>query len=347
MIAQTNDLIALMSRQDLQTLISHSNFSMKQFRKLLKRATALSQSFLDDGDYVDPGAVWQLLSLVGYEVEDELLGLCTRPVPPGTAELMVARALQEPTLGEALNAFANAANILWPDIHVETKLRHDELHFCMSSTAEYLDARQIYLELACIPFYCTFQWLADTEFPACRFRTAGHRPSGALHLLAILDCPVQFQGEGVDIVLPRSVTSLTTTKKPLADWRGDIYQIYLNVLEKRKNSFSTPRLQSYVTKALRSGIKSQRLIAASAGLSVATLRRNLAMERTSFRELSDRVFRESVNTLIASGEPVEAIAEQMKYADARSFRRAFQRVFGVNPSTFRKDSSPRPACLVR
>src|SRR5687768_15168067 len=142
MIARTNDLIALMSRQDLQTLISHSNFSTKQFRRLLQRATDLSKSFLDDGDYVDPGAVWQLLSLVGYEVEDELLGLCTRPVPPGTAELMVARALQEPTLGEALNAFANAANILWPDIHVETKLRHDELHFCMSSTAEYLDARQ-------------------------------------------------------------------------------------------------------------------------------------------------------------------------------------------------------------
>jgi AraC-like DNA-binding protein len=343
MIARTKDLIALMSLKDLQTLIARSNCSMARFRELLAQSTALSQSFSNDDEYVDPGVVWQMLSLIGYEVDDEVLGLCSHRVPPGSAELMVARALQEPTLGEAINAFANSANILWPDIHVETKTRLDELHFCMSSKREYLDARQIYLEVACIPFYCTFQWLSDTEFPARRFRTAANRPSGALHLLAILDCGVQFEGEGVDIVLPRSVASLPTTKKPLADWRSDIYQIYLNILQNRKNSVSTPRLQSYVTKALRSGIKSQRLIAASAGLSVATLRRNLAMERTSFRELSDRVFGETVNTLIASREPVEAIAAQMKYADARSFRRAFRRVFGVNPSKFRKSGRSREA----
>ena len=82
---------------------------------------------------------------------------------------------------------------------------------------------------------------------------------------------------------------------------------------------------------------SQESIADSAGISVATLRRNLALERTSFRELRDHVFRESVSTSIASGEPIEAVAERMHYADARSFRRAFQRVFGVNPSAFRKD----------
>ena len=337
MIAQTNDLIALMSRKDLRTLIEQANYSMDHFAELLERSAELSPSFSNDDEYVDPGLVWHLLSSIGYEVDDEFLGLCAQRVAPGTTELMVARAMQEATLGEAIAAFASAANILWPDVHVECKYRLDELHFCMSCKREYLEARQIYLELACIPFYCTFQWLVDTEFPALRFRTASNRPSGAIHLLAILDCGVQFEGEGVDIVLPKSVASLPTAQRRFADWRSDIYQIYLNIVEKRKNRFSTPRLRSYVTTALRSGIRSQHLIAASAGISVATLRRNLDMERTSFRSLSDHVFRVAVGTFVASGEPVESIAARMRYADARSFRRAFQRVFGVNPSAFRKD----------
>ena len=149
---------------------------------------------------------------------------------------------------------------------------------------------------------------------------------------------MRFEGKGVDIVFPRSVESLVIPKRSLAGWQHEIYQIFLDILEQRKKIFSRSPLQSYVIKALRCGLRSQQLVAASAGISVATLRRNLAMERTSFSEISDHVFRETVSLLIAYGESVETIAAQMGYADARSFRRAFQRVFGVNPSTFRNNS---------
>tara|TARA_R110001592_G_scaffold363372_1_gene686081 strand:- start:197918 stop:198943 length:1026 start_codon:yes stop_codon:yes gene_type:complete len=337
MIAETNNPIAQISMQDLRALMEKSSYGVDHFPDLLERSGAPSSSFSVSDDYVDSGMVWTVLSSVGHQVGDEFLGLSTHPVAPGSTQLMVARAMQEPTLGEAMSAFAGAANILWPDVHSELKYRLDEMHYCMTFKNGSLDARQIFLELACIPFYCTFQWLADTKFPVIRFRTANCRPSGVIHHLAAPDCAVQFEGEGVDIVLSKSVAKLPTTNRSLADWRSEIYQIFLNILEKRKSGFTTPRLQTYVVNALRSGMTSQDMIAVSAGISVATLRRTLALERTSFRELRDHVFRESVSTLIASGEPIEMIAEKMKYADARSFRRAFQRVFGVNPSAFRKD----------
>ncbi|MEQ9586720.1 MAG: AraC family transcriptional regulator ligand-binding domain-containing protein [Parvibaculaceae bacterium] len=337
MIAQNNELIALMPKADLLTLVGQSTYDMAHVPDLLDRVAALSPLVSSSDDYVDSGMVWHLLASIGYEVDDEFLGLSTHRVPPGSTELMIARAMQEPTLGEAIRAFAHSVNILWPDVHAEAKIRLDELHFSMSCKGEYLEARQIFLEIACIPFYCIFEWLADSRFPVLRFRLDSNRPSGAVHQLAVLDCGVQFEGSGVNIVLPRNVESLATSKRKLAGWQPEIYQIFLDILEKRKKSFSTLSLQSYVMKALRCGIRSQQLVAASAGISVATLRRNLAMERTSFSEISDHVFRETVAMLIAHGEPVEAIAVKMGYADARSFRRAFQRVFGVNPSTFRKD----------
>lgn len=337
MIAQNNDLIALMPKSDLLTLIGQSSYDMDHVPELLDRAAALSPLVSNSDAYVDSGMVWHLLVSIGNEVDDEFLGLSTHRVPQGSTELMVARAMQEATLGEAMRAFANALNILWPDVHAEIKIRLDELHFTLTCKGDYVEARQIFLEIACIPFYCVFEWLADSRFPVLRVRTDSHRPSGAVHQLAILDCGVQFEGKGVDIVLPRSVESLPVAKRSLAGWQPDIYQIFLDILENRKKTFSTSSLQSYVVKALRIGIRSQQLVAASAGISVATLRRNLAMERTSFSEISDHVFRETVSMLIAYGEPVEAIAAKMGYADARSFRRAFQRVFGVNPSSFRKD----------
>lgn len=336
MTAETDELIALISMKDLQLLMERSNYTVDQIADLLERSGAPFPPFSSSDEYLDPAMVWHLLSTVGYQVGDEFLGLSSRLVAPGSTELMVARAMQEPTLGEAIGAFAGAVNILWPDVHAELKFRLDEIHFCMTCKDGSLDARQIFLELACIPFYCTFQWLANAEFPVIRFRTADSRPSRAIHFLAVLDCGVQFEGEGVDIVLPRSVATLPTTHRSLADWRSGIYGIFQNIFEHRKNGFSTSRLQSYVKNALRSGVRSQYLIAASAGISVATLRRNLALERTSFRELSDHVFRDMVSSLMASGEPVESIADQVGYADARSFRRAFLRVFGMNPSKFRE-----------
>ena len=338
MIAQNNDLIALMPKADLLSLIAQSTYDMDHVPELLDRAAALSPLVSNSDDYVDVGMVWHLLISIGAEVDDEFLGLSGQRVPQGSTELMVARAMQEPTLGEAMRAFAQSLNILWPEVHAEIKIRLDELHFSMTCKGEYEEARQIFLEIACIPFYCIFEWLADSRFPVLRFRIDSNRHSGAVHQLAVLDCGVRFEGKGVDIVFPRSVESLVIPKRSLAGWQHEIYQIFLDILEQRKKIFSRSPLQSYVIKALRCGLRSQQLVAASAGISVATLRRNLAMERTSFSEISDHVFRETVSLLIAYGESVETIAAQMGYADARSFRRAFQRVFGVNPSTFRNNS---------
>src|SRR5688572_12788174 len=175
-VVETRNRPARISMKDLRALMEKSSYGVDNFPGLLDRSGAPSSSFSSGDDYVDSGTVWTLLSSIGQQVGDELLGLSTHPVAPGSTELMVARAMQEPTLGAAISAFAGAANILWPDVHSEVKFRLGEMHYCMAFKDGSVDARQIFLELACIPFYCTFQWLADTQFPVIRFRTANGRP---------------------------------------------------------------------------------------------------------------------------------------------------------------------------
>jgi AraC-like DNA-binding protein len=338
MLAENKELIALMPASDLLLLIEHSDFDVNDFSQLLARVGAPSNLLSEKGGYLDPALVWHLLSSIGYELNDECLGLLSHRVAVGSFELMIARAMQEPTFGEALAAFADAANILWPDVDVQLKRRLDEFHFSMScdNPKLSLDAIQIFLELVCVTFFCIFQWLADAELPVARIRIAGSRPSNAIQLLAALNCPVQFEGKGVDVVFNSSVATLETTKRSFANCLEETFEILLNILQVRKQSFTSIELQASVRKALSSGITSQSAIAASVTMSVATLRRRLAMEGVSFRELSDQVFRESASTLIAKGDSIEVIAAKMGYAEARSFRRAFQRVFDASPSEIRK-----------
>src|SRR5690606_39762083 len=98
---------------------------------------------------------------------------------------------------------------------------------------------------------------------------------------------------------------------------------------------SGPESRGLAEPALREGTRARRAVAGSAGMSVATRRRKLGREGTSFRALCDRILAEAARQHIDSGATVEEIADRMGYRDARSFRRAFQRVLGQTPAAYR------------
>lgn len=341
------DLMALMPASELKVLIDESGYDQKNVPRLLARAGAPATLFSDSGEYLNSEFVWRLLSIVGYDLDDECLGFFNRPVRSGSTELMIARAMQEPTMGRAMAAFAKAGKILWPDMGLQFRRRNGELHFSLTCKNLHAlpDAAQIFLEIACIPFFCIFQWLTDEEIHATRVHIAHSRPDNAVHLLAALNCPVLFDGEGVEIIFPESIADLPTAKRVLSQWGRGILEVLIEAQQKHNQSFASQKLQTLVRGALHRGIRSQSAIANSVAMSVATLRRRLMMEKTSFRELSDQVFRETVVALIARGDSIETITAKAGYADARSFRRAFQRVFDVSPSDLRKSIKGEQAKL--
>lgn len=78
-------------------------------------------------------------------------------------------------------------------------------------------------------------------------------------------------------------------------------------------------------------------VAAEFNMSGRTLRRRLIAQGVSFDGLLDQVRHQRALELIRSGAyPVERIAAAVGYRDARSFRRAFKRWTGCNPSEFRR-----------
>jgi AraC-like DNA-binding protein len=79
------------------------------------------------------------------------------------------------------------------------------------------------------------------------------------------------------------------------------------------------------------------------GGSATTLRRRLAAEGISFREIKDSCRREiSLDLLSRSSLSVEEIAERLDYCDSDAFRRAFRQWVGMPPSRDRAEAKTRP-----
>lgn len=78
-------------------------------------------------------------------------------------------------------------------------------------------------------------------------------------------------------------------------------------------------------------------VARTFGMAERTLRRQLAAEGVSWRQLLDEVRAgKAVELLVGSGQPVERIAQKMGYAETASFIRAFRRWHGVTPAAYRR-----------
>jgi len=327
-----NELIALMPTSDLLELAASAGYTKASLKRLLERVGIPQNLFERSSGFAEPDEFWRLFSAMGVELDDEQFGLGEYPMPSGTTELIIARALHEETLGQALFSMAHAANIVYRNLEMRVSHRRNETRVSLKFKGTSTPAKQILLELTCIPYHSIFCWLVDAPLQASRIRTAGFRASNTVSLLGIFDCVLEFHGTGVEISYPREVDKLPVTQKSLANWRNDLHRVFLQNMVWRKKNFLASEMRSYVESALRKGVKSQSAIAASAAMSVATLRRKLSIERTSFRALSDTVLHETVLNHLETGLSIEEIAVQLGYSDSR------RRVFGQNPSELKRSA---------
>lgn len=91
--------------------------------------------------------------------------------------------------------------------------------------------------------------------------------------------------------------------------------------------------------ARRSTITDQEDVARELHVSVRTLRRQLADEGTSFRELSSEVGRLLAEELLATGLSVEEVAHRLGYSGASAFTHAFRRWHDTTPGRYARARS--------
>ena len=186
----------------------------------------------------------------------------------------------------------------------------------------------------------TLEFLADARFSGASGRVI-HEPclsEGVDRLL--FDAPIAYGQNEVALLIPRP-----HVRRPLAVRPADLPQFFRQILPLTLGATrSVPGMSAMVAGLIRDRkqapgwdeIRRDR-VAALLGVSEATLRRRLAAEGVTFRQVRDEVYDALALEWLERGDvPIRTIAERLGFSDTFAFRRFFLRRHKLPPSAFRE-----------
>ena len=150
-------------------------------------------------------------------------------------------------------------------------------------------------------------------------------------------CPVGFSSDKARIWIPNEYLAIRMpTADPVAHrmYRGQCDAL----LQSRSQSSDglAERVRAHLS-LFSDSFPVAHEVAAALGISERTLRRQLDVDETSFRQLLDEVRADKARRLLGGGGvSVDVVARQLGYAEPASFIRAFQRWTGTTPAAYRR-----------
>ncbi|WP_326536075.1 AraC family transcriptional regulator [Pseudorhodoferax sp.] len=278
-----------------------------------------------------------LLRTLKRVMRDELWGLCSAPVPPGTFGAACAAAIHCLTLQDAVRAalghYRRHGADLAPRLHVVAG--QAQVHFGHASPRDpgLADAARALFTWHAWRFA---SWLAGRSIPLAGLSSrGGPTPLGA-QAARLLGAPhrhrqpydgFSFDAHWLALPVARSASALRQfLAHGLAHpWRPA--QAEAEVGE---------RVRSYLRQRLTGQSPSMEQVAQALQLSTTSLMRRLQDEGLGFQYLKDGLRREvSMHYLQSSGLPLGEIAYRVGFSEPATFCRAFKKWTGTTPGGFR------------
>ena len=154
-------------------------------------------------------------------------------------------------------------------------------------------------------------------------------------LTSFWEVPVQYNNTVYELVFDYDIACQQIAPATNADLSADgIFSRVIHHLETLEPETDTRPFAIRTEDLISEGLETQQAVADSFGISVATLRRRLSEERTSFRDLLLNHRMDRANALLTRGASVSQVSEQLGYSDVRAFNRAFKKMRGVSPAAF-------------
>jgi len=279
-----------------------------------------------------------LYRAVAAALDDEMLGLWSRPIRTGTLKYLMLSLLDAPTILVALNRFVRFWNLLLDDYRLHLSIRGESVRLALLERTPGTPVNPLGHALMMKLAHGVASWLAGRDLDlhgiAFRFAAPAHAEDYALlypgavrfdaeatgMTLAYRDCASEFRREKHEL--------WAFLKRAPEDWTFS--PLHRGSISARARAYLEPRLHQAVSIGA---------LADALHTSVRTLNRRLAGEGTHFRLLKDGLRRDiAVHRLTHSNTPVAALAFELGFADAPGFSRAFRQWTGSSPSDYRKDA---------
>lgn len=154
--------------------------------------------------------------------------------------------------------------------------------------------------------------------------------------LCFWTAPLSYRNDNYELVFDRADAERTMHKHNRVDLSAEgVFSRVVSYLEHRSPCSETS-CRIRVLELVRQGVYHQESVAEFLNMSVATLRRRLDADGTSFREIVTAYRMEQATALLKKGYTVVRVTEQLEYSDIRAFNRAFKRWTGETPAAFAK-----------
>lgn len=296
---------------------------------------------------------WRLCTENIQANNDKSHGVAREPVPRGSISVLVLSAKEADTLGEALARFVDAAQLVRKDCVLVLGESRDAVHFTVKPAAKSTRRSEIYVECFALVAHCAFRWMTGSRLTPQGVRGSGKLRESDNALLGCFHAPMARRGGGVTIHYAKPDVNAPVLKQKYSAWGDQEFESFLALLQEHdtpSQSGQLPETWSRVAKLLRAGFKSQDEIARELHCSVATLRRKLGAEGTSFRALFAEIRRTELKGMLATEIAIADIGEKLGLSDDRSLRRFCRSNLGVSPRQYRqflRNTPPEPAARIR
>jgi AraC-like DNA-binding protein len=277
-----------------------------------------------------------LYKSVAAALDDEMLGLWSRPIRGGTLKYLMLSLLDAPTILIALNRFVRFWNLLLDDYRLHMSRRNEWVRIALVKRTPDVAVRQLGHELMMKLVHGVASWLLGREIALRRVELAFPKPRHAGDYVFLYPAEVGFEAMESCIYL--------SDRDCASSFEREEHQLWLFLKRAPEDwTFSSfnrgsmsARTREYLEQRLEQA-PTIRELGAAFHLSVRTLNRKLAEEGTHFQLVKDALRRDiAIHRLTHSDIPVAGLALELGFSNPAAFCRAFKDWTGSTPTAYRR-----------
>jgi AraC-like DNA-binding protein len=268
---------------------------------------------------------------------DEALGYGGRRLPIGCWSMMCHAVIGSETLGQALSRYCRFYQMFelswYPVLEEDNESAHIKL---ISADAEQTSVPYLH-ELLLFNTHRFASWLVQEHIPiqVVQFNYAPLAQAQDYRHMFLAN-PIEFEQPCSQLVLSRTLLEKRISQNETSLRHFLRHPVLIMLTQDYALNSWTSRVRDIVRRQLRD-IPELNDVATALEVHPQTLRRRLAAEGTTFKDIKNQVRRDTaLHFLGKQGLSIEEIAHRAGFSESSAFIRAFKGWTGITPYTYRK-----------
>jgi AraC-like DNA-binding protein len=281
----------------------------------------------------------QLIRALRRAMHDELWGLLSRPLPPGSFGQCMRQLVRCATLGEALRDGFAFYHLLLADFVPRLSVRDGFAHvkFVLGRPS---DARLDYALRGFMLFtFNAASWLVARRIPLLGVDYTTEQT--VTDSSRVYQVPIRYVQQHVGLWFDARWLNLPVVQSPQS-LREFLAGSPANLIVRYRDTSSlTDRIRRLLRKRLGGDLPSLEEVGEALAITPQTLRRRLRDEGRGFQQIKDELRRDAaIEYLLQTQLPLLDIGNRVGFSEASTFHRAFKQWTGVAPGEYRLVHGP-------